>query len=84
MFVGRLVVILFLILAILFTYSPFVREGISQSWEAARPDVILVMDALYATIRNFVAGTDSHDGIHDDAPGVDFNMIITRNTSSFS
>ena len=40
------------------------------------------MDDLYATVRNFIAGTDSSDGIEDNAPGVDFDTIITMDRGS--
>jgi hypothetical protein len=78
MHIARSIIILFLILAIVFTYGPLARGEVSQAWKDARPGVILLMDGLYATIRNFVAGTDSHDGINDDAPSVDFDIIITE------
>jgi hypothetical protein len=78
MHIARLIILLCLVLGILFAYSPLVRGEVSQAWQYARPDVILLMDSLYATIRNFVAGTDPHEGIHDDAPGVDFDTIITE------
>jgi hypothetical protein len=78
MHIARSIIVLFLILAIVFTYGPLMRGDVRQAWEAARPGVILLMDSLYTTIRNFVAGADSHDGINDDAPGVDFDIIITE------
>lgn len=77
MYVARLIILSFLTLGMLFTYSPFVKEEASQFWEHVRPGVIVLMDDLYATVRNFVAGPDSNDGIEDNAPGVDFDKIIT-------
>jgi hypothetical protein len=77
MHVARFIFVFILILAILFTYSPSVREDVSQVWEHARPGVIMLMDDVYATVRNFVAGSDANDGIEDNAPGVDFDRIIT-------
>lgn len=74
MHVVRAFVILFLILAIMVACSPQTRDA----WYEARPLVIQVMDSLYATIRNFVAGGDPHEGIDSDPPGVDFEIIITR------
>jgi hypothetical protein len=68
---------LFLIMAMVFVYNPQVREEISQTWDAVQPSVLQFMDGLYATIRNFVAGTDLHEGIEDNAPGVEFDLIIT-------
>ena len=77
MHIARLILVSLLILTIVFTYSSFVRGEISQVWVVLRPDVIESMDRLYATIRNFVAGTDSQDGIDNNAP-VNFDEIITR------
>jgi hypothetical protein len=42
-----------------------------------RPTVVEVMDGLYATLRSFVAGEDPHQSIDDNAPGVNFDLIIT-------
>lgn len=77
MYVVRLIIVLFLILAMVFAYSPRLREEMSHSWENARPGILQLMDGFYAAIRNFVAGPELHDGIDDHAPGVDFDMIIT-------
>ena len=77
MHVARWIVVFILILAILFTYSPSVREDVSQFWEHVRPGVVVLMDDIYATLRNFVAGSNSNGGIEDNAPGVDFDRIIT-------
>jgi hypothetical protein len=84
MHVARLIFIFILILAILSTYSPSVSEEVSQVWEHARPGVIMLMDDVYATVRNFVAGSDANDGIEDDAPGVDFDRIITMDLVNLS
>ena len=78
MHIARLITVLFLILAIALLFSPSVRGEVDHTWEHARPGVIALMDSIYASIRNFVAGTNSHDGINDDAPGVDFDIIITE------
>jgi hypothetical protein len=77
MYVARLIVVLFLILAMVLTYSPIVRGEVSQAWETARPGVILFMDGVYAVIRTLVTGTDPHNGIDDNAPDVDFDEVIT-------
>ena len=77
MHVARLIIVLFLLVMIVFTYSPQVREGLSQGWVEIRPVVVEIMDSLYATIRNFVAGSDPHDPIDDTPPGVNFDFIIT-------
>jgi hypothetical protein len=42
------------------------------------------MDDLYLTVRNFVVGSDVHEGIDDNAPGVDFDRIITMERGSSS
>ena len=78
MHIGRLIIVLFLILAITFTASPLLRGEVNRAWEHTRPGVVLLMDSLYLTIRNFVAGTGSQDGIDDDAPGANFEIIITK------
>ena len=82
MYGARLIIVSILILGIVFTYSPLVREEASQFWEYVRPAVIVIMDDVYATLRNFVAGPDSNDGIEDTAPGVDFDRIITMDPGS--
>jgi hypothetical protein len=76
--IARIITTLFLILAIVLMYSPPVRGEVNHAWQNARPGVIALMDGLYASIRNLVAGTGSQDGINDDAPGVDFDTIITK------
>ena len=78
MHVVRLMIVVFLILAIMLAYSPLVNNEVSQLWEHARPGVILIMDDLYAAIRGFVVGTDANEGIQDGAPGVDFDRVITK------
>lgn len=77
MHISRLLIVLFLTLAIVFTTSPLMRGEVNRAWEGAQPGVLLLMDSVYAAIRNFVAGTGSHDGVNDDAPGVDFDIIVT-------
>jgi hypothetical protein len=77
MYVARLIIVLFLTLAIVVSYSPQVRREVSHAWEDVRPAVIEIMDGLYANIRDFVAGIDSKDRIDDNAPGVDFELITT-------
>ncbi|HEX6034056.1 MAG TPA: hypothetical protein VFY83_06455 [Anaerolineales bacterium] len=77
MYLARLIIVLFLIMAIVLTTSPLMRGEVNRAWEGARPGVLLLMDGFYAVIRNFIAGTGSHDGVNDDAPGVDFDVIIT-------
>ena len=78
MYFARFITVLFLIVAVVLVYSPAVRGEVNHTWQNARPGVIALMDGIYASIRNFVAGADSHDGINDDAPGVDFDIIITE------
>ena len=84
MYVARLIIVLFLLVLIVFTYSPLVREGVSQGWTEVRPIVIEIMDSLYATVRNFVAGSEPHGVIDDAPPGVNYDFIITgRGALSF-
>ena len=80
----RLIAVVFLILAIVFSYSLPGRREMSQAWEDVRPGVIQVMDGLYATIRNLVAGMDANNGIDDKAPGVNFDEVITLNQRNYS
>jgi hypothetical protein len=84
MYVARWIILSFSILAIMFTYSPPLREEVTQFWVQVRPDVIHLMDGLYAAIRNFVAGDSSQDGIEDDLPGVDYDLIITMDLRLFA
>jgi hypothetical protein len=76
MLVARLIIAMLLLVMIVFTYSPRAQEGLSQAWVEARPLVVEIMDSLYATVRNFVAGSEPREGI-DDAPPVNFDVIIT-------
>ena len=82
MYVVRSIVLLILILGMMFVYSPGMREEMSQSWESARPGVLELMDSVYTVLRDFVEGADPHDGIQDHAPGVDFDIITTRERSN--
>ena len=82
MYIARTFVLMFLILAIVLGFSPAVQGELSQAWESARPGVLNLMDGMYALVRGFVAGADSH--IDDDAPGVDFDMITTEEGRIFS
>jgi hypothetical protein len=77
MFSTRLIIVSILVLVIMVTYSPFAGEEIGQAWKDVRPDVLGFMDSIYAAIRSFVAGNDPKDGVDDNAPGVDFDLIIT-------
>ena len=77
MYVGRLILVSILILAIVATYSPFASGQFSQAWKDVRPNVLKFMDSMYAAIRSIVAGSDPADGMDDNAPGVDFERIIT-------
>jgi hypothetical protein len=84
MYVARLILVTILILGIVFIRNPLVREETSQFWEHVRPGIIVLMDDLYAALRNSVAGIDSNDGIEDNAPGVDFDRIITMDRVNLS
>jgi len=77
MHVVRWIIVSFLILAIMIASSTQTWTATSQAWEQTRPEVIEVMDGLYAILRDFVAGSDPHEGIDGDAPGVDYDIIIT-------
>lgn len=77
MHAARIIIVSFLLLAIVATFSSRGWETSSRSWEDMRLTVVEVMDGLYATLRSFVAGEDSHQSIDDNAPGVNFDLIIT-------
>lgn len=77
MHVARWIVLGFIVAAILIASSPEMRAVTGQAWDHARPNMLQVMDGVYAMIRSFVAGSDPHEGIDDDAPGVDFDIITT-------
>ena len=83
MHVARLIILSVLILAIIVPYSPAVSDEASRFWHHIRPGVIVLMDDIYASLRNFVAGSSSQDGIEDNAPGVDFDKVITRARGGF-
>lgn len=80
----RFIIVSLLLLAIVMTFSSQGREATSRAWEDMRPAVVEVMDGLYATIRSFVAGDAPHEGIDDNAPGVNFDLIITMDRGVFS
>jgi hypothetical protein len=84
MYAARWILVSFLILLIIVTFSPAGREVASQAWKEIRPVVVDVMDSLYASLRNFVAGEDAHEGIDDHTPGVNFDLIITKDRGAFS
>ena len=82
--VVRWLTVLFLILAMVVAFSPQAHVAFSQGWDEARPVVIQIMDGLYATVRNFVAGENPTDEIDNDPPGVNFDVIITLDRESLS
>ena len=77
MHAARIIIVSFLLLALVATLSSGAWEITSLTWEDMRPTVVEVMDGLYATLRSFVAGEDSHQSVDDNAPGVNFDLIIT-------
>ncbi len=82
MYAARLITVIFLVLAIIFAYSPQVREKVGQNWEMARPGVVALMDNFYAAFRSVVAGKDPKNHIETpppDTPGTDFVRIVTLN-----
>ena len=76
---GRSMIILFLILAILVSISPQVRTEAVEMWKNIRPAVVESMDNLYAVVRSLVAGNDTDNRTNDTPvrPGVNFDVIIT-------
>ena len=77
MHVARAIFILFLILVTLFTYGLQTRGDFSHAWQMVRPEVLEWMDGFYAAFRSLIAGTKAPGGIHDPAPGVNFEEVIT-------
>jgi hypothetical protein len=77
MYSARIMMIVLLIMMIVVAYDPQTRADAGQTWETMRPVVVELMDSTYAAIRNLVAGTGSSDQIQDNAPGVNFDLIIT-------
>lgn len=82
MYVARRIGIFFLIVALLVAYVPQARSGMSEAWQAARPGVVAFMDGVYAVVRSLVAGSDATDGIHNDPPEVDYDLIITMRAAN--
>lgn len=84
MHVARSIAIILLILAILISYHPLVRQNVRATWENIRPVVIALMDSSYALIRSFIAGDSSNDhmDVPPSNPGVDFDKIVTMNNGN--
>lgn len=77
MHVARLIIVYFLVLVLLAACSPQVQNETSQAWVSVRPAVVEFMDAIYASIRIFIAGTGSDHGVDDQPPGTNYDFIIT-------
>jgi hypothetical protein len=78
MYAARLIIVVFLILAVLVAYNPQAREKVSQTWDNIQPVVVDVMDNVYAAVRNLVAGSDSNNHTNDPGfPGPNFDRIVT-------
>lgn len=75
----RFLAVVLLILVVVAAYQPQARQALGQTWENFRPVVVVLMDSMYAAIRNLVVGNDSNDQIDNDpaSPGVDFDYIVT-------
>jgi hypothetical protein len=76
---GRSIILLVLLLAILVSLSPQVRTNMGETWKTIQPAVVASMDSLYAVVRAFIAGNDSGNRTNDSpvTPGENFNVIIT-------
>jgi hypothetical protein len=83
MYAARLILVSIFVVVIVVTYGFFASEELSQAWKDVRPAVLGLMDSMYATIRNFVAGSEPEDGVEDNAPEVDFDIIITLDRGKF-
>ena len=77
MVTARVVMIVLLILVVVVAYDPQTRADAGQTWQTMRPVVVELMDSTYAAIRSIVAGNGLNDPIEDNAPGVNFDLIIT-------
>ena len=80
---ARWIILSFIIVALLIASGPQTWAASGLAWEEARPHVVQVMDGLYAIIRSFVAGSNPHEDIEDDAPGVNYDIIITQGRAKF-
>ena len=76
---GRWIILVLLILAILISVSPQVRTKVAETWKDMRPAVVESMDNMYAAVRSLVAGSETHNRTHDTplSPGANFDVIIT-------
>jgi hypothetical protein len=83
LYMGRSIIILFLILVILVSMNPQARAKVMETWESVKPAVVASMDNMYASIRNLVAGNDSDNRTNDSpiTPGVNFDVIITMKSA---
>jgi len=86
MHVARAIVLILLIVGVLLSYHPLVRENVGAIWENIRPAVIALMDSSYAVIRSFIAGDGSNDhmDVPPSNPGVNFDKIVTMDSDIFS
>ena len=83
LYMGRSIIILFLILVILVSMNPQARAKVMETWESVKPAVVASMDNMYASIRNLVAGNDSDNRTNDSpiTPGVNFDVIMTMKSA---
>lgn len=84
MYAARIIIVVFLVLAILIGYTPQVREKMSQAWDSMRPSVVILMDNVYGVVRNVIVGKEPHNRTNDPgSPGGNFDRVVTM-TQSFS
>ena len=81
---GRSIVIILLIIAVLISINPQMQTKISAGWESIRPAVVESMDNMYAAVRTLVAGSDADHKLYENPVPLDanFDVIITRNGES--
>jgi hypothetical protein len=83
MSIARWFIVFGLILVALTALNPATRGQVQQSLEHARPTIAALVDSLYLTARTLIAGDGQREQIDDHpvAPEVDFDRIVTRDSS---
>lgn len=83
MYMARLLIVFFLIVAAVLAYQPQTQQRAGETWENIKPVVVTVMDGLYATVRMLIAGDGQNDPVDNApvAPGGDFDRIVTMNSA---
>ncbi len=85
MHAARLVIVLFVILALIVVYSPQAREQALKAWGNIRVTMIEATNSLYLAVQNLISSTPSKDGTNEPVPsrGGNFERIVTMSSPSF-